>query len=387
MRGHRGRCRGTRRVLRGGVGRISLVVIVTLALFPAVALAQSGQELYELGCASCHGTDGAGAQSNAFAFDDPLPDFTDCSFASREPDADWVIVSKAGGPIRGFSESMPAFGEAFDDDQLQSIMDHIRTFCTDRAWPRGELNLPRPLMTEKAYPEDEWVWTTRVNSSGLGAVVNDLVYEKRLGARSQIEIKLPFGFAEQAVPADMTPVADGGWDAGLGDISVGLKHAVWHNDQSIFSVTGEVILPTAGSDSRIGSNVLAIEPFATFGQLLPSDGFAHFQAGTEIPLDTDMGEHHTEWFWRAVLGKTWTSGEFGRAWSPMVEILGAKETEDGSSVEWDLVPQMQITLNTRQHIMLNLGVRFPLNETEGRPTQLMVYILWDWFDGGLFDGW
>jgi hypothetical protein len=37
--------------------------------------------------------------------------------------------------------------------------------------------------------------------------------------------------------------------------------------------------------------------------------------------------------------------------------------------------------------MLNIGVRTPLNARSGRPTQLLVYFLWDWFDGGLRDGW
>jgi len=365
-------------------------IVVLLSLAPATVRAQagmSGLELYELGCASCHGVDGAGAESNAFAFDDPLPDFTDCGFASREPDADWIIVSKAGGPIRGFSESMPAFGEAFDDDQLQSIMDHIRSFCTNDSWPRGELNLPRPLVTEKAYPEDEWVWTNSFDTDGPGRVLSEMVYEKRFGPDSQVEVKLPFGAANNPASADMTAVEDaGGWEAGLGDIAVGVKHAAWHNLQSIFSVATEVILPTAGSDNRLGKNAFVIEPSLAFGQILPSDGFLHAEAGVEVPVsNTDIV--HTEWFWRAVLGRTWTSGEFGRAWSPMVEILGSKEVEDGSSVHWDLVPQMQITLNTRQHIMLNAGVRFPINDTAGRPTQFLVYILWDWFDGGLFDGW
>jgi hypothetical protein len=29
----------------------------------------------------------------------------------------------------------------------------------------------------------------------------------------------------------------------------------------------------------------------------------------------------------------------------------------------------------------------PVNLREGRSTRFMVYLLWDWFDGGLFDGW
>jgi hypothetical protein len=51
------------------------------------------------------------------------------------------------------------------------------------------------------------------------------------------------------------------------------------------------------------------------------------------------------------------------------------------------VPQRQVTLNTRQHIMLNAGVQFPLNERQGRGTRFMAYLLWDWWDGGFFDGW
>ena len=48
---------------------------------------------------------------------------------------------------------------------------------------------------------------------------------------------------------------------------------------------------------------------------------------------------------------------------------------------------MQVTLNRRQHIMINMGVRIPLNDREGRSPQVLTYFLWDWFDGGLFEGW
>jgi hypothetical protein len=53
----------------------------------------------------------------------------------------------------------------------------------------------------------------------------------------------------------------------------------------------------------------------------------------------------------------------------------------------DLVPQVQVTLSTRQHVMASLGVRVPLNERADRPTRLLFYVLWDWFDGPLFGGW
>ncbi|WP_419934574.1 c-type cytochrome [Candidatus Palauibacter sp.] len=359
-----------------------LPVPQSLEASQAPQAAPDGMTLYEAGCASCHGSDGRGAPADRIAFEDPLPDLTDCSFASREPDADWIIVSKAGGPIRGFSDVMPAFEEAFDDDQLQAVMDHIRTFCTDRAWPRGELNLPRPLFTEKAYPEDEWVWTTGVNAEGAGAVINELLYEKRFGSRNQIEVALPFGFAESpAAPVgrDAGPASD--WGVGLGDIEVGYKRALVHNLATIFSFGTELKLPTGDEERGIGEGEFRLEPFLALGQILPGDGFFHLQAGAEF-----LGET-TEGFWRAVLGRTFTSGEFGRSWSPMIEVLGSAGLAEGSRSQWDLVPQMQVTLNTRQHVMLNVGVRFPLTDSDARSTQFLVYLLWDWFDGGLFDGW
>ncbi|MDX1577992.1 MAG: c-type cytochrome [Gemmatimonadota bacterium] len=357
-----------------------------LLLLPAGAKAQNGASLYEAGCASCHGADGGGASADRIAFDDPLPDFADCSFASREPDADWIAVAEAGGPVRGFSETMPAFGEAFDGDQLQAILDHIRTFCDDPAWPRGELNLPRPLVTEKAYPEDEAVWTTGVDLEGQGAVLHEIVYERRFGPRSQIEIKLPFGLSEAA--EEPGPQGDPGepeWGAGLGDIAVGFKHAAAHGERSILSLATEIKLPTGDEERGFGADAVRIEPFLALGQVLPGEAFLHAQGGVELSTDTEAAEH--EAFLRGVIGRTFTSGEYGRAWSPMVEVLGAVDLEDGSRVQWDLVPQMQVTLNTRQHVMLNLGVRLPVTDAGQRDARLLVYLLWDWFDGGLFDGW
>lgn len=114
----------------------------------------SGPELYRAACAACHGADGTGAPAHQVGFDEPLPDFSDCGFATREPDADWLAVARWGGPTRAFSSMMPAFGEALSEEQLLRALSHVRTFCSDRRWPRGELNLPLALFTEKAYPED-----------------------------------------------------------------------------------------------------------------------------------------------------------------------------------------------------------------------------------------
>jgi mono/diheme cytochrome c family protein len=337
-----------------------------------------GRALYQSACAACHGTDGRGNPQSTVGFDTPIPDFTDCSFATPEPDADWLAVMHDGGPARAFDRRMPAFGEAVAEAELQQILDYTRTFCTDRAWPRGELNLPRALVTEKAFPENEAVLTTTVNASGTGHVGNEFLYEQRLGARSQFEIVVPVLLQEE-------PGA--GWQRGLGDVAVAIKHALYHSLERghIFSVAGEVVLPTGKESAGLGGGVTVFEPFVAFGQILPSDGFLQLQAGLELPTDSARAEK--EAFWRTALGKTFTDGRFGRAWSPMLELLAARDLEDGAVTHWDLVPQMQVTLNRRQHLMINAGVRVPLNDRSGRSTQVIAYFLWDWFDGGLLDGW
>jgi hypothetical protein len=157
----------------------------------------SGQEIYRQACAACHGVDGTGQPQSVVGFQLPLPnghdfpDFTDCATNTVEPMADWIAVVHRGGPVRALDRKMPAFGEALTEQQIELALRHIWTFCDDPSWPRGDLNLPRPFFTEKAFPENETVWTTGFTGSSTKAVANELVYERRLGSRAQYEIKLP----------------------------------------------------------------------------------------------------------------------------------------------------------------------------------------------------
>lgn len=363
------------------------LIAAALLLFPAFPAellaaqpppAPAAETLYRSACAACHGLDGRGQPQSVVGFDIEIPDFTECSFATREPDGDWLAIMHAGGPVRAFDRMMPAFGEALDGDELARILGHVRTFCDSDDWPRGELNVPRALFTEKAYPEDEAVLTTSFATSGPGRVVNELLYEKRFGPRSQVELVVPI--AARAGEGE-------GWSGGIGDVALAVKHALWHSHArgAIVSVAGEVVLPTGDEVAGLGAGVTVFEPFVAAAMLLPADGFLQLQAGLELPADRLRADR--EAFWRVVAGKTFTHGAFGRAWSPMMELLASKGLVSGERVHWDLAPQMQITLNTRQHVMMNIGVRVPINQRQGRATSLVAYLLWDWFDGGLFDGW
>ena len=349
----------------------------------------TGQAIYAASCANCHGLDGQGLPPSLVAFEEELPDFTDCDFAAREPDADWIAVAHEGGPVRGFSEMMPAFRGALTEEQLGRVMEYIRTLCTDPGWPRGELNLPRALLTEKAYPEDEWVVEAGVDLEGGGAVVGAYVYEQRFGPRSQVEVVVPYGWRRGGGGEEggEERAAEGG-SHGIGDLVLAVKHALFHDlgAGTIVSVMGEVVLPTGDQGAEPGAPGTGLEAFMSAGQLLPGDAFLQAQAGAAVPLYNDAA---AEGSGRILLGRTWTVGKWGRAWSPMLEVQAKRDFEAGAGTRVDLVPQIQVSLDTRQHVLANVGVLVPVGRKSGErpPPRLLTYVLLDWFDGGFLEGW
>lgn len=363
------------RLLR--LGWYSALFVVTAATSasanPQAASPRAGKDIYETICTTCHGPDGKGGVNLELEKTVTPPDFSDCRFARREADSDWLAVAHNGGPARGFSPLMPPWGVAYSTDELAGVVAHLRTFCQDDRWPRGELNLPRPLVTAKAFPEDEAVVGV---TSRSGHVVTTLIYERRFGALNQFEVVVPIASHDAA--GDRT--------TGLGDVALEYKRTVAHSlaRGHIVSVTGELKLPTGRESRGLGDGVVVFEPFVTVGQLLPRESFLQAQAGFAFPAS---GDHDNEVFWRVAAGRTFEQGRFGRSWSPMLELVAARPLASGHSVDWDVVPQMQVTLNARQHVRVSGGVRMPVTDRDRRSSAVMVYLLWDWFDGGFRDGW
>jgi mono/diheme cytochrome c family protein len=345
------------------------------------ATVEAGKVVFRKGCITCHGPDGRGTPRSTLGFDPPptFPDFTACKATAREPNHDLKAIVTNGGPARGFSEIMPSFGEALTAEQIDNVIQYLRSLCLESSWPRGEMNLPRGLMTEKAFPEDEAIITSAINAEGDSQASFKMVYEQRFGARNQIEVSVPFSFAH--------PESES-WRGGIGDIGLGYKRLLVSSlrSGSILSVVGEAIFPTGDRTRDFGTGVMFFETFAAYGQLLPKKSFLQFQSGIELPTRTE--EANRAVYWRINFGKSMSQGMgFGRMWSPMVELLADRELASGAKTNWDILPQFQVTLSRRQHIRANFGVKFPITDAGPRTTQVWFYLLWDWFDGGLRDGW
>jgi hypothetical protein len=279
---------------------------------------------------------------------------------------------------------MPSFKDALTAQEINEVIGFVRSFCRSTRWPRGELNLPLALNTEKAYPEDEVVITSSVNATGQGSETTHVIYEQRFGVKNQLEVDVPLAFAQQ----------NRNWYGGFGDTSIGVKRVMFSRlttgegmgAGTIFSLQGNISVPTGASSKGLGIGTTAFETFAEAGQLFRSKTFVQFQAGAILPADTKKAPQST--FWYTAVGQMIGQNHgLGRYWSPMVEILGNRDLVDRSKTFWDVVPQMQVTINKRQHIRGSAGVRVPVNDTAGRPIQVQFYLLWDWQEGGALQGW
>src|SRR5665213_1354571 len=343
---------------------------------------KDGEKVYKGGCIACHGGDGKGAPNSSTVFlrPDTFPAFTDCAGTTPEPDGNWKAPIVHGGPSRGLSQIMPAFGDLLTDVQINDVIAYMRGFCKNvHHFPLGELNLPRALVTEKAFPENEIVASTAASASGAPAWTTDVIDERTIiDARTQLETDVPVNYADQGH----------NWTEGLGDITVGLKREMFSSLRtgSILSLQGGILLPTGDSKRGFGAGTTQFEPFAAFDQLFKNNTFVQTQLGADLPVDPSVSPRSM--FWRATVGQAFAQDNMlGRLYSPMVEFLAVRDFKPGASTDWDVLPEMQITVSRRQHVRVGFGVREPFTNTEGRTPQVLFYLLWDRADGKLWDGW
>jgi hypothetical protein len=343
-------------------------------------LLETGKQIYDAGCVSCHGADGRGQSRNLAGFEPPdtFPDFSDCATSTVEPDIQWRAIITLGGPIRAFSQIMPSFKDLLSQEQIGKVIEYVRGLCKEDAWPRGNLNLPRAIVTEKAFPENETVVSGSINAQGTSGVGSEVIYERRVGPRGMVEAIVPFDFTRDT----------GRWASAFGDLALGYKHTLVHSLRtgSILSGGGELIVPTGDSTLGTGGESTTVEGFAAYGQVLPRSAFFQTQTGVELPVHTDKVPRAL--FVRAAFGKTFaSSGGLGRRWSPIIELVGDRELEAGARINWDVIPEILMPISKRMHLLGSLGFRFPATNTAGRQRQVMFFVLWEWMDGGLLQGW
>ncbi len=317
--------------------------------------------LYEQHCARCHGADAAARQPPANLAVPPF-NFRRCGVASGEPVAEWVQAIRDGGAAVGRSPDMPAFGDKLAAEDIESLARALRALCTDAGWPNGNLNFPRPVTVEKAFPEDEVVFgTSLAHGPGDERMLRlDATIEKRLGKRSMVEVTLPGG-ASWGTP-------DGGAEAG--DLSLALKHVLFADRQGsqIVSAGLEVTLPTAPAASSLGHGTPLYEPFVAAGL---QRGRTYVQTILSLEFPADRPWDDRELGYGVYVGRDLSASS--TPWT-----IGAEFTGENRAVA--ITPQIRKAITRTGALAVGLGVHIPLNERGEEPVCTLFYLAWDFLE-------
>jgi hypothetical protein len=312
--------------------------------------------MWDAWCARCHAQNGSGKINEPTVAVEPM-DFTDCKVTTPEPDADWERAIAKGGPGVGLSPQMPAFEDSLTPEQIRGFISHIRGFCNEPGWPSGNANFPRPIVTEKAFPENEFLILPSVSHEKEIEIV--AIYERRFGKRSMFEVAVP----AVSIPGD--PRA-----GGIGDIEVSLKHAIFARSDRprIVSLGLETVLPNGNDEKGIGHGTTIFEPFISAGAML-RDWYLQTQVKVELPVDLEKAER--AFIYNAYLGRdtsmapsTWTLG---------VEL-------NGENHEVSLTPQVRKGLTGTGALAMSIGAMVPINEREERGVRWVGYLLWEYLE-------
>lgn len=346
--------------------RLTLVLALSL-LLAGPAEAQENQipttipEMWNAWCARCHGIDGTGKVAVRTVTIEPL-DLTDCKVAMTEADTDWELVIAKGGPAAGLSSQMPAFGDVLTPDQISGFVKYAKGFCKETGWPDGNLNLPRPLFAEKAFPEDEFI-IAPVSSHRKGepaAFSMAAILERRFGKRAQFEALLPLESADPGA----------GRSTGVGDLELGIKYVLTPRASNhLVSAGFDVHLPTGSDEKGLGEGVTIFEPYVATATAIGTQTYLQTQLKLEFPK-------HEPWRDRATVYNIYLG--YDAKLIPTTFTFGVEL--NGENEELALTPQLRKGLSRTGALAAAIGVRIPLNKRQEQGVTWVGYLLWEYLE-------
>lgn len=363
------------RPFRHPPGRLPALAVGTglLLLLPSATATEldleRGRAIFEIACAVCHGPDGHPDPGlpGAGLLDPPPADFTDPLFNSREPVDDWVLVTRHGGAPIGLSGAMPAYGDAYSDEEIRNVVGYLKTLAGPHRYPPGDLNFLLAFRTKKAWIEDEVVYASHFTRrrDGVEVFANSLRIEKRFFARWQGELKVSHEFDD----------GRDHWD----EVEVGVKYALYDSLR-------HMVLLSGGMDTAIslrpGNSVEAI-PFLALAKGLGDPFTLQTSLRSHLPVDRlDSGDVEL------AAAVHWIPTPWPRGVFPGLELTARVPfaSDDRDAVRWTVLPQLNFGLSRRGHVRAAAGVELPLNDRD-YDYRMHFYVMWDFADGMFWEGW
>ena len=108
-------------------------ILLILALFPTIALAQGNAERGKAGftryCAGCHGATGKGDGPAVAALNPKPKDLTDKAYMAGLKDQYLFDLISKGGAAVGKSPLIPAFGSQLKEQEIRDVIAFIKSLA------------------------------------------------------------------------------------------------------------------------------------------------------------------------------------------------------------------------------------------------------------------
>jgi hypothetical protein len=139
------------------------------------------------------------------------------------------------------------------NSDIADVARYVKSLCADPDWVPGELNFLRPLLTGKAFPEQEMIVGGRFGRNGRNVSEYFGVLEYRVNGRTNIEIKS----RALSINPNIGPT-----ESGPGDTVLSVKRVVAFSPlyRALASAGMELTLPTGNDRRGLGSGGFVFEP-------------------------------------------------------------------------------------------------------------------------------
>lgn len=108
------------------------IIAMLLTIVPMAATAQTdpgtGKQIFDQMCAGCHGYRGDGGEGHRGGFSPHVGTLANKAYMDQLPDDYLMLIVKKGGAYMGKIATMPAWEKRLNDEEIRSIIAHMRTF-------------------------------------------------------------------------------------------------------------------------------------------------------------------------------------------------------------------------------------------------------------------
>ncbi len=228
-------------------------ILIVTELQAGLGSEQRGRSVFVEHCAACHGGDAKGRGELADELLVTPANLTDCRLTAEDPVEVLQGIIRYGGSYLGLSDEMPAWYDTLTDENIADVAQYVKSLCADPDWVPGELNFPRPLITGKAFPEQEGIVGTRLGQGDQDLTEVSGTMEYRLDGLTNVEIKTRFLSRNGATGPTVSS---------LGDTSLGVRRVVAFSAarRAIASIGLELGVPTGSESQGLGTDELVWEP-------------------------------------------------------------------------------------------------------------------------------